>query len=182
VTSSPSSVILLTWVVLSKVARFYQISALLVFGVGWGAHVAGTLAGSLGAALLGSAFDLAPRLLSLLSLVCVCLLFFAYLFVFDEKSIIRLAKGVSESAPQGARPLLARCEDAASLYGLTRRETEVMVLLAKGRSNPRIQEELALTPGTVNTHMSHLYKKLDVHDKQELIDLLEGSLDRNDQG
>ena len=48
-----------------------------------------------------------------------------------------------------------------------------MLLIAKGRSAPRIREELGLTAGTVNAHVSHLYRKLDVHDRQELIDLVE---------
>ena len=48
------------------------------------------------------------------------------------------------------------------------------MLVAKGRSTPRIREELGLTAGTVNAHLSHLYRKLDVHDRQELIDLVAG--------
>ena len=55
-----------------------------------------------------------------------------------------------------------------------------MMLVAKGRSTPRIREELCLTIGTTNTHMNHLYKKLDVHDRQELIDLVEGDLPRKE--
>ena len=48
-----------------------------------------------------------------------------------------------------------------------------MVLVAKGRSTPRIREALGLTAGTVNTHLSHVYRKLEVHDRQEVIDLVE---------
>ena len=47
------------------------------------------------------------------------------------------------------------------------------MLIAKGRTNARICEELGVTPGTVNSHLSNLYKKLDVHDRQEVIDLVE---------
>ena len=49
-----------------------------------------------------------------------------------------------------------------------------MILVAKGRSTPRICEELDISQGTVNTHLTHIYKKLDVHDKQQLLDVLEG--------
>ena len=56
-----------------------------------------------------------------------------------------------------------------------------MTLVAKGRSTPRIQEVLGLTAGTVNTHLAHLYRKLDVHDKQELIDLLEAPQPKSEQ-
>ena len=27
--------------------------------------------------------------------------------------------------------------------------------------------------GTVNTHLAHIYKKLDVHDRQQMIDMLD---------
>lgn len=56
--------------------------------------------------------------------------------------------------------------------GLTNRETEILVLLLQGRSLPYIQRKLVLAEGTVKTHVSHIYKKLNVHSKQELIDLL----------
>ncbi|MDR0513540.1 MAG: LuxR family transcriptional regulator [Coriobacteriaceae bacterium] len=80
------------------------------------------------------------------------------------------------SSPTGIRkrPFHDRCEEVARRFDLSSKETEVMILFAKGRSNPRIQEELNISPGTVNTHLSRIYKKLDVHDKQSLIDLLEG--------
>jgi DNA-binding CsgD family transcriptional regulator len=67
---------------------------------------------------------------------------------------------------------LARCQDIAALHGLTRREAEIFALLAQGRSVPYIQTVLTLSEGTVRTHVSHIYSKLGVHTKQELIDLL----------
>ena len=73
----------------------------------------------------------------------------------------------------GRRPFRERCHQLRVDFNLTEREEEVLVLVAKGRSTPRIREELGLTAGTVNAHLSHLYRKLDVHDRQELIDLVE---------
>lgn len=60
--------------------------------------------------------------------------------------------------------------------GLTKRETEVLAYLAKGRSLPYIADVLFVTTGTVKTHTMHIYRKLGVNSKQELLDLLE-SLD-----
>ena len=37
-----------------------------------------------------------------------------------------------------------------------------------------MREELGLSTGTVNTHLAHIYKKLDVHDRQQMLDLVEG--------
>ncbi|MGI8715950.1 MAG: response regulator [Solirubrobacteraceae bacterium] len=48
---------------------------------------------------------------------------------------------------------------------LTDREREVLVLVAEGLSAPGIGARLHLAPGTVKTHLSHLYEKLGVSDR-----------------
>ncbi len=62
---------------------------------------------------------------------------------------------------------------AARLYPLTQRELDIARLLAQGRSKSVIGEKLGLSESTVRTHGRHLYAKLDVHSRQQLIDLLE---------
>ncbi len=51
-------------------------------------------------------------------------------------------------------------EAAAGQLGLTRREREVLALLAAGRSNKEIARQLGLSPNTVKTHVASLYGKL----------------------
>lgn len=58
-------------------------------------------------------------------------------------------------------------------FELTKRESEVFSYLSKGRSLPYIADELFVTTGTVKTHTVHIYRKLGVKSKQELIDLFE---------
>ncbi len=48
-----------------------------------------------------------------------------------------------------------------------------MQLLVKGRTKAYIAETLYLTENTVKGHARHIYTKLDVHSKQELLDLVE---------
>ena len=60
----------------------------------------------------------------------------------------------------------------AEEHRLSPRETEVFMLLAQGRSHAFIQDELDLARGTVNAHVSHIYTKMDVSDRQELLDLI----------
>lgn len=66
-----------------------------------------------------------------------------------------------------------RCAHLARVHGLSARELEVLVLLSKGRSTPYIAETLYLSENTVKTYRRRIYQKLDVHDKQELLDLVE---------
>ncbi len=51
----------------------------------------------------------------------------------------------------------------------------MLFLLAKGHNAAAIQETLFISAGTANTHMRHIYRKLDVHSQQELIRLVEGT-------
>lgn len=66
-----------------------------------------------------------------------------------------------------------RCLALANLCLLSRRETEVLFLLAKGYNTKMIQEQLFISAGTANTHMRHVYRKLDVHSQQDLIRMVD---------
>jgi ATP/maltotriose-dependent transcriptional regulator MalT len=46
------------------------------------------------------------------------------------------------------------------LLGLTRREVEVLTLVAKGRTNRQISQALFITPKTANVHVSRILAKL----------------------
>ena len=70
-------------------------------------------------------------------------------------------------------PILDRCAELAQEYSLTAKETEVLSYLARGRTNTYIAEELVISPTTVRSHIRHIYSKLDIHNRQELIDLFE---------
>ena len=68
--------------------------------------------------------------------------------------------------------LTARILELAERGGLTPRETEVFDLLARGRSIPYVRDALVISRETAATHAKHVYAKLDVHSRQELIDLV----------
>jgi len=48
---------------------------------------------------------------------------------------------------------------------LTRREHDVLVLVADGKTNRQIAERLTLSPRTVQKHLEHLYDKLGVRSR-----------------
>ncbi len=78
-----------------------------------------------------------------------------------------------ETPAQTAGRFKRKCAAVADTFLLSRKETEVLFLLAKGRNSATIQETLYISPGTANTHMRHIYRKLDVHSQHELIELVE---------
>ena len=49
--------------------------------------------------------------------------------------------------------------------GLTAREIEVLVLLARGMSNKQIAEQLVITPKTAGNHVEHIYAKIDASNR-----------------
>ncbi|OUE20998.1 Transcriptional regulatory protein LiaR [Clavibacter michiganensis] len=54
---------------------------------------------------------------------------------------------------------------------LSPRETEVLALVAAGRTNARIALELHVTPATVKTHLLHVFEKLGVGDRTRAVTL-----------
>lgn len=60
----------------------------------------------------------------------------------------------------------------AQRYGLTQRESQVALLMAQGYSRPYICEELSISDGTMRAHSSHIYAKLSIHRRDELLALV----------
>lgn len=74
----------------------------------------------------------------------------------------------SESAP-AAESLYA---DVAREHRLTRREEEILQLLAEGLTAAAIAETLVVSTSTAKSHMRNIYAKLDVHTQSELLLLI----------
>lgn len=92
----------------------------------------------------------------------------AYLFLFTENDFRAL------SAIVDATSTIDAMHDAVvKQAGLSHRESEVLALALRGRTNERIAQELVVAKSTVDTHLRRIYAKADVHSRQELIDYAE---------
>lgn len=76
-------------------------------------------------------------------------------------------------APFEVVSLDEKCADVARICDLSSRESEVLVLLARGRNIPYICEELSIAQGTAKHHVSSIYRKIGVYDRQGLHDVIE---------
>lgn len=74
-------------------------------------------------------------------------------------------------APPERTTLESRIEAYAAEYGLTPRESEVALLTAQGFSCAYIAEKLVVSNSTVRFHQQNLYRKVDVHSRNEFIEL-----------
>jgi DNA-binding NarL/FixJ family response regulator len=68
-------------------------------------------------------------------------------------------------APQASPPLVEPPEFAQ----LTDREREVLLLVARGRSNQEIADDLVISPHTAKTHVNRIMTKLSAHDRAQLV-------------
>lgn len=59
--------------------------------------------------------------------------------------------------------------DLPLAWSLTRQEKQVLELLVRGLSNTEMVSVLMVTENTVETHLRHIYEKLDVHTRNELL-------------
>ncbi len=70
-----------------------------------------------------------------------------------------------------------QCEDSINFilanYGLTQRQKEVFIMLARGRNAAYISDYYSISYSTAKTHIHNLYNKLSVHSQQEMITLIE---------
>ena len=86
----------------------------------------------------------------------------------------------------GARPYLVRCDaelaacgvrpraqDADNRYGLTAREQVVARLVASGKSNREVAEELYLSTKAIEYHLGNVFAKVDVRSRHQLASRLQ---------
>lgn len=93
------------------------------------------------------------------------------------QSIVEMRAGGSPISPLIARKVLARMRrhapdvpaDPPGHASLTRRESAILELIARGGTYANVAQALGLSVGTVQTHIKHIYAKLSVHSRTEAI-------------
>lgn len=180
------------WVSYGDITQRFRLTAFIVFGFGRGSLALGALAGAVAAAHvaeLGSAIGSPSSMI--VTLACIVIGFGTLPRGSEIRSLVigesdnpvgEMAERARASSGEERSPEKARagrfkraCELVANRYLLSKKETEVLFLLAKGRNAAYIQEQLYISEGTARTHMRHIYQKLDIHSQQELMDLVENA-------
>lgn len=84
-----------------------------------------------------------------------------------EFSIVALT-----AAPPTRNEVEEICAEAAAEFGLSAREAEILLLIARGHTTNSMAEKLVISPYTVNTHIRHIYGKMQIHKRSELLNYL----------
>jgi DNA-binding NarL/FixJ family response regulator len=82
-------------------------------------------------------------------------------------AVRRVAEGGSVLDPDVVARLVGRKRTAGPLDSLTPREAEVLALIAEGRSNAGIAQELVVTVAAVERHVTSIFDKLGLHASPE---------------
>lgn len=94
-----------------------------------------------------------------------------------KRDIHALRDGGSPLSPMIARKLLNRLQSKTANEGgasgsetsLTRREREILEMIAKGFSYVETSKICNVSPATVHSHLKSIYRKLEVHSKTEAV-------------
>lgn len=77
----------------------------------------------------------------------------------------RIARGLVDRALSGT----ARVADADAINGLTARERDVLILIARGAANAEVARELVISETTVKSHVASILRKLGVRDRVQAV-------------
>ena len=76
------------------------------------------------------------------------------------------------SAPVSTTEIDEVCEGAIQDFSLSKREGEILKFIARGYTIDSISKKLVISPYTTQTHVRHIYSKMNVHKRSELVDYL----------
>lgn len=188
---------ILTWVLFVDAARRPSENALHIFGLGVAFMFCGMALGNLGSHLVDSLIVSGSLQTNVVAMAAILSLVIVAFLVLPEGTLSQLsgnrresrreknadeaapstvesaAEAASETGTSTAGRIEQHCAAVARDFGLTPRESEVIVLLAYGRTLAIIARDLHIAQGTARTHIENIYRKLDVHKQQELIDLVD---------
>lgn len=161
---------LLFWLLFMTIAIKFPQTKALVFCLGFSAMHCGALVGTALGDLVVSPASTSSLSLTSLSLGVILVMILSLGLLMSSKNPLEQR---AKSIP-GAIDTFAGIDGLAQAYKLSKREAEILAILAQGRTLPYVGEKLYIAPSTVSTHVKHIYKKLGVHNRQELLDFLEG--------
>ena len=83
------------------------------------------------------------------------------------RGIQAAARGESPLSPRAAQTILAARKERLETRELSPRETEVLVLVAKGLANKQIAQRLGISEKTVKAHLVSVFQRIGVSDRTQ---------------
>lgn len=109
------------------------------------------------------------RDLSMEVYVAIVALFFSALGIWAGLRLTKRGSGIKDNFQFDSRSSFEVSPDLLEKYKLSKREHEVLTLIAAGYSNQEIAEKLFVSLNTIKTHSSNLFIKLDVKRRTQAV-------------
>ncbi len=169
---------LILWCLLHYVAAQSGSPAIKVYGFGYGLHMLGSIMGYGVGYLLNGTHPWADANALFWYLGAAILVLAICVAVYPPRTMHDLLASIPFDDAQPQNPSkpdawLAACDAVAAAGNLTDREREVMLFLARGRGSAHIAQSLTVSLSTTYTHTRNIYRKLDVHSREELMALVD---------
>ena len=74
--------------------------------------------------------------------------------------------------PNQVMELSTVCAAITSEFKLSARESEILGLIARGYTVDSLAKKLVISPYTAQTHIRHIYSKMQIHKRSELLDYI----------
>ncbi len=161
---------MLIWVVMISFAARHSNATIRIIAHARAGWATGSLAGMLMGRLVLYALGLSVDNVLLVMILGIVAILVGIGFAFTETDLARCMDILPLQRKQRFRD---KCQRVAKDHALSERETEVMVLLAKGNNLTYIQDKLFISKSTASTHRQHIYRKMNIHSQQELIDMVQ---------
>lgn len=139
-----------------------------VYGIGRGVYELSLVGGLLTyEQLLGRmSLDGIPFDIVYFAVACVVMLLLSSFTATLSLSSLKVGEEPVEKTRLGIEECCARTVER---FGLSEREAQVLPFVVKGHTKKHIAEVLCLSEDTIRYHTKQLYRKLDVHSRQELL-------------
>jgi DNA-binding CsgD family transcriptional regulator len=158
----------LLWVLYVDQIRQTGRSAASVFAIGQFAFLGSSLLGIITGEILALATNFSNQAMTIASSIMV------YLIILGLVLMLRRSRAQKPLASVEAKALQTEAIESLSVrFGLTPREKDILALIAESRDRTEIGERLFLSINTVKSYAAHLYDKLGIHSKREVIKLVE---------
>ena len=167
--TAQTSLVMLLYVALCDIANKTQIKSGLIFCMGWLAY---TLTLSIGAWVIyfANPFVGYEQIVSIN--IFLMMISLAFLISDSQPAQLEIMNGLrTYVSSESVSNLKYKVDELRIAYKLTQREAEILELFASGRTRSYIASSLYISENTVKGHLAKIYSKLDIHSKQELINL-----------
>ncbi len=100
-------------------------------------------------------------------------IFIVFFVIYLAAVALMNTNAMATTSSQSVDSVEAHCAQIAERCNLTSREAEILSYLAHGRSATYVAKELYISTETVKAHVKHIYEKLGVHSRNDLLNLVQ---------